>query len=466
MCGQVNMSNNAFVRTGSVLFIGSMIVSVVNWFFWLVMAQFLLASEIGHATTIISLAILISALSQLGLEYPLVKKASTMRDSIFLAGLLITFLITLASLPFLFYFMSSVQGGAIQDFTIIAVILILIPPPFFVSRILLQGILEVKSIFVIDVIAIGLKFLLSYILVIEGFGILGILFGFLGGTVFSASSLMIIARTKFSFKIPGICQFKEILKEGLINVPTKVTRVIIFSYSVILLAWYGIDESSIGTYYIALMMTIVASSFAANIAFMAIPSSTKSRKDLSAASNRLGISITAPIIAMLLVAPGPILSLIGDEYTLAENEFFVLSLAILPFIIVINSITSLNNQNRFKELVILGLVQVTVFTISFALIVPELETLGAAISILLSILVTAILAIIWIRIFSLKHLINTIISIGGGWIIGFSLVSLTEIHIGFVMFMSLLGCITFIFAFKNLTFIEIKQIIKSIVKEY
>lgn len=460
------MSDHAFVRPGSLIFIDAMIVSAANWFYWLVMAQFLLTSEIGHAITVISLTALISAISQLGLEYPLVKKASKMRDSIFLPVLLITFLLALVSLPFVFYFMNSTQEGSLEDFTIIAIILILISPLFFVSRNSLLGVLHVKSIFITDIIAVGLKFLLSYIFVIEGFGPLSILLGFAGGMTFSAVSLMIIARRKFTFKSASMHYYIEILKEGLINLPSKSTRVIIFSYSVILLAWYGIEESSIGTYYIALMLTIMVGSFAANLAFMAIPSSTKSKRDLSAGSNRLGISITAPIIVVLLVAPGAILSLIGDEYALAENELVVLSLSILPFIIVINSITSFNNQKRFKELVIIGLVQLIVFTISFIFFVPQFDALGAAFSILLSVSVTAILSIFLVRDFSSKHIIGAIISIGGAWLIGSLLASLTEIHIGFVILASLLSCIAFIFAFKNLNFIEIKQIIKSIIKGY
>src|SRR5437867_11040303 len=158
---------------------------------------------------------------------------------------------------------------------------------------------------------------------------------------------------------------KEIIKDGLVNLPSKLSRMFILSLSVVLLALYGISSADTGIFYDAVMMSIAAGGFASSMAFMAIPASSAAKTDLSSGSMRLGLSITAPIIAALVTAPGAILSVIGTEYATAAEALLILSIGILPSAIAANAISKFNNLGKPRELMLIGSVQLVAFLTSF-----------------------------------------------------------------------------------------------------
>jgi len=68
-------SSSDFVAPSILLFIDNLLVSVAGWLYRLVISKPTLASEIGLAVTVYSLVMLVTTLTQLGLEYPLLKKS-------------------------------------------------------------------------------------------------------------------------------------------------------------------------------------------------------------------------------------------------------------------------------------------------------------------------------------------------------------------------------------------------------
>ena len=76
------MSINKFVAPGFLLSIDLLLVSFVNWIYWLLISRLTTASEVGQATSVYSFAVLTSAIALLGLEYSLVKKSSSERSQI------------------------------------------------------------------------------------------------------------------------------------------------------------------------------------------------------------------------------------------------------------------------------------------------------------------------------------------------------------------------------------------------
>ena len=103
----------------------------------------------------------------------------------------------------------------------------------------------------------------------------------------------------------------EVLKEGLSNAPSKLSRTMIITLSVILLAYFGISDSDIGIFYIALMISVVGAGLATSMSFTVIPASSESKADLSSGSLRIGLSLTVPLIVALLVARKDILAIMG-----------------------------------------------------------------------------------------------------------------------------------------------------------
>jgi O-antigen/teichoic acid export membrane protein len=260
--------------------------------------------------------------------------------------------------------------------------------------------------------------------------------------------------------------FKETIKDALVNTPAKWSKMVIVILSIVLLAIFNISPSEVGIFYVALMITIVVASFASSMAYMVIPSSTALKKDLSSSSIRLSVSLTAPIVVALLVVPGSILSLFGPEYESAEAVLFVLALGILPSSITVNMISKLNNLGKSKILILAGIVQIVTFFISFFVLVPIYETMGAAISILVTYLTSSLLLIILTERSSFRYIISASLSV----LAGFMMYYMINLIVGYeqqfiIMIFSVAISIAVIFASRNMTFIETKFLLKAMLQK-
>src|SRR5215207_1389119 len=98
---------NKFVGQGILLFIDQILISVTNWLFWLVISRLASTSEIGQATSIYSLVLLIATVSQIGLEYPLLKKSSLPRSQILGTALVIELIITSGSIAAIIFLVNT-----------------------------------------------------------------------------------------------------------------------------------------------------------------------------------------------------------------------------------------------------------------------------------------------------------------------------------------------------------------------
>jgi hypothetical protein len=147
----------------------------------------------------------------------------------------------------------------------------------------------------------ALQLVSGYVFVSMGFGAAGILFSFLLNVLFITGLSFLIARKSFQLCLGDLKYMKGIIKDALSNTPTPLAKTVIYSLSVVLLASLGVSQTEIGIFYIALMLSLVAGGFAANIAFMVIPASFASKTDMSTDSIRIGLSLTAPLIVTLML---------------------------------------------------------------------------------------------------------------------------------------------------------------------
>jgi O-antigen/teichoic acid export membrane protein len=453
-------SSNDFVTPSFFLFLDIILVSIGGWIYWLVITKLTSSSELGLAVTVYSLVILVTTLTQLGLEYPLLKKSNIPKSQILGTSFMIELLITLASIPFVYIVINTLYDRSVEQFTWISIGLLIILSLNFVFRFGLLGISNSKIVLIIDLIGVGIKLSIGFILVYMSYGTLGILFAYLFEGLFVIFTSLYFIKKSFSFRIGNIGYFKETIKDALVNTPAKWSKMVIVILSIVLLAIFNISPSEVGIFYVALMITIVVASFASSMAYMVIPSSTALKKDLSSSSIRLSVSLTAPIVVALLVVPGSILSLFGPEYESAEAVLFVLALGILP-----SSIT-LNNLGKSKILILAGIVQIVTFFISFFVLVPIYETMGAAISILVTYLTSSLLLIILTERSSFRYIISASLSV----LAGFMMYYMINLIVGYeqqfiIMIFSVAISIAVIFASRNMTFIETKFLLKAMLQK-
>jgi O-antigen/teichoic acid export membrane protein len=456
---------NIFVRQGMILFIDYLIVAVTNWAYWLLVSKLTSPSEIGEATTVYSLAILIGTSTQLGLEYTILKRSHTEQSRVFGTVLAVESIITCAAIPVMVFVINDVYYESLRDFLWLAVGILATSSLGFVNRFVLLGTSYVKSVLVIDMIGTGLRFVVGYTLVILGFGADGLLISLLAQGAFITGATLLVLIKVIGLRIVSVKMkyAKEILLDGLVNTPYKLSKVFVIYLSVVLLAAFGITSSDVGIFYVSLMISIVGGSLALSIAYMVIPASSKANRDLSSDSTRIGLSLTAPIIAGLLVAPKFVLSIFGPQYTTGDMLLLVLSMGILPYCITINAMSSFNNTREQRKIILMGAIEILALLLVFSFLVPKYGILGAGLSILIAFSASSIPAMIWCGLMFTRHVAISTICIAAGWTAGYmaGLVIPTEqplIQISFSISITLIA----VFILKNITPTEIKLIVKTI----
>lgn len=452
-----------FVTPGFLLFLDNLVVSIAGWIYWVVISKLTSASELGLAVTVYSLVLLVTTIIQLGLEYPLLKKSNTPNSQMLGTSFIIELILTLASIPIVFVVINTVYDVSVEQFTWLAIVLLIVLSLDFVFRFALLGISNSKIVLIIDLVGVIIKLSTGFVLVLLEYGSLGILLAYLleGFFVIFASLFFVIK--SMSFRIGNMYYFKETIRDAIINTPAKYSKLVVVILSVVLLSVLNIGASDIGIFYVALMITIVVASFASSMAYMVIPTSISLKRDLSASSLRISLALTAPIVVALLVAPRSILSLINLDYVSGEFVLFILALGIIPSSLTINIISKLNNLNKSKLLVLVGILQVVTFFASFLALVPEYGTVGAALSIFLTYLISSIVLVIRTEYDSLKYILFASLSILIGFIVGFIMKNYLGIYPEYLVVIISVGiAILVTLLTKGLTIKETKYIIKEI----
>ena len=398
------MSVDKFAVPGSLLALDLLVLSFINWIFWISISKLVSPGEVGQATAVTSFAFLASTIIFLGFEYTLVKKASLDPSRILGIALLIQLSLIVVSTPILIYLIDSLYGGTLNELTWLAIGLVFFSSLRYTIRFALLGISNAKSILILNSVGAVLQLTTGYILVLVGLGTIGILLSILLNVIFVTCSTFVVARKSFDLSLGDLRYTREVLSDALVNAPAALSKTVVYSLCVILLAYFGTSPTDVGIFYIALMMSFIVGSFASNMALMVIPASLTGKRDLFTDSIRLGLFLTAPILVTLIIEPKFVLSFIGPEYLAADLTLIVLSAAVFPYIIVANVISSLINKSESKEIIVVGLVQIFAFLIAFLFFVPVLGIFGAGLSILVSFVASLVPSIIWSK-SAIMHLI-------------------------------------------------------------
>jgi O-antigen/teichoic acid export membrane protein len=460
------MSVGKFVSSSALLLIDHLVVAAGNWGYWIIIAKLTSVSEVGEATTLYSLVALVAAISQLGLQYPILRKSYDNGSLIIWPTFVIQLTLVLITIPIFVFVLENLYGGSLERFIVIAILFMAAFSLSFVFRYALLGISHVKEVLLIDTLALCVKLIVGYILVTMGLGAFGILLSFLIQDAMTAIIFLVLASRFFRFTIVRKMKYyKEILRDGLVNMPFLLSRVLVFSLTIVLLAWFGISSSHIGVFYIALMMSMIIAETVSNMAYMVIPASAISKTDLTAQSMRFSITVTAPVLAALLISPTALLSVIGTEYAEGATVLVTLTIGTFPLVIVMNIMSKFNYLGELRKLLLVGSVRILTLVAAFLLLVPQYGILGAAFSILLANIVSALLAIFWSKDF-IRYVINSGISILAGWSIGYVIGGLSGGISNSLAGILISGFATsvFVIALKNTSIDEITRILKILLR--
>lgn len=458
-------TSGKIVSSGALLFLNQILVSAGGWIFWIIVPRFVTAAEVGQATSVYNLVILIVTFAQLGFEYPLLRRASMPGQRVFGTVLTIEMILTAAFIPFAIFFVDLFYHESSMNYLDIIIITLILSPMGFVSRFALMGITDVKTVFFSALLGTGVKLLAGFMLVSFGYGVFGILLAFLISSAVTTGWTMLVAGKNLGLKIGNIAFGKEVMKESFANAPSKLSRTVVFSLIIVMLAAIGINDSDIGIFYIALMISVIAGGLASSISFMVIPVSTRIKSDLSLNGARFGMNLTAPLISSLIVAPQLFLSLIGENYKSADMSLLVLSIAVLPSIIVTNGIAKFNNIGNSTKLIVIGIIQISVFLSSFFVFVPAAGIEGGALAILMAFTASAIPIVVWSEKPLVKSIAISVVSIMAGVAIGeYVELVFSDMHQIIPTVFAFSGTFILIVLSKGISIHEIKWLLRASIK--
>jgi O-antigen/teichoic acid export membrane protein len=289
-----------FLGPSFILFIDTLVVAAGGWFFWLILSKLSSSHDIGQATTIFSLALLACTFIQLGIEYPLLRRATSEGMRSLGGSLLIIGAISLLSIPAVLFAVSNIYNHSLDYLSGIAVGIIVVQSLGYAARFYLLGLSKAKTVFAIDVVGTIVKFITGILLISFGLGPIGILAAFLSNALVGLTCFIIVAVKNRLTRHLGMIitraiahahdkkYFTELLYESILNTPSKLSVIVIFSLSVILLALLGVQSQDVAIFYMAIQISIVAGGLVGSMAYMVIPASADSKTDLSTGSIRIG----------------------------------------------------------------------------------------------------------------------------------------------------------------------------------
>jgi len=226
------MAKSDYVGTGGILYLNTLVVSLGNWLFWIIITQFTSASIVGQAVVVISLSLLVVTINQLGLEYTLVKKSSKAKDY-FSNSILLEFIISLISIPIVISVINHVYDEPVQELTYLVIGIILLSSFTFVSRFSILGISEVKTIVVVDLVGMVIRLVTGFTFILIDPSPVGIIVAFVAQILATSIFYTLVSVKKFGFKPLRLTKFKELITDGLVNAPSRLSRIIIFNLSVV-----------------------------------------------------------------------------------------------------------------------------------------------------------------------------------------------------------------------------------------
>ena len=449
------------VKGGFYLFLDLLVTSIGGWIFWLIISRLTTPAEIGLATTAASLVALLGGFFGLGLEFSLLKEVSLGRRSAFGTTLSFEMLILILLSPILYFSGLSIYGPNFSTYMLLGIGLLLISGLGFITRYSALALLQSRRVMLYDMIGTTLRFATGVSLVLQGLGGIGILSAGLIYSSVVATALLLLCYSKIGFVKGGFNELSHLLKIGISNLPSRIASIIAGSLSIVLLAAFTSDPSAVGLFFIALAISSVAAGLASSLATMALPVSGAMKVDASVISLRLGLAITAPLLAGMIAAPSFLLSLISPAYTQASESLRILAPATLLLIVVTNVVTRLNHLHMLKQLTILGLIQLSSFLLLFPLLIGTFQAMGAPLAILISSAAAATYSMKWLSRTSLRSLTIGLLIIGSGWIVNISTLTAND---SIVFTITLAVATLIIFTSQELTPREASHLLKLIVK--
>ncbi|NHI82921.1 MAG: hypothetical protein EAX81_01270 [Candidatus Thorarchaeota archaeon] len=402
--GSLDLSN--VIKSAVFIYIGGLVTNILGFVFWLVASSYVPPDVVGSASAIIALQALLMTIMTIGLptglrrfvgkggseeRYDLISEyfATSMGVNLLLNLPVSLILIAAPALHYSGYGLSAIELAFVGT-----LILLSFWAPTLVS--LFDSLLKTEITALAQVLSSIVKLLLGLMMLILGYGFLGVMMAFIAASITTDSVLLYHARNMFRefgyqprFESDRI---RELVESGLPAwIPNMLT---IAGQSVAVLVIYGlVGESQTGLYYLAFAMAQVVYTIPTSIQSLMYPvlSGMKSgREDAIRRTTRVSLIATAPIaLAVALYSEIPF-SVIGPAYSDAGPLLAILVVGAMFWSIYVGYYGYLYAIKEYRHVTGLGLVLNGTRLALYFLLASLFGAMGVAFSFIGGILVAMI----------------------------------------------------------------------------
>lgn len=367
------------VRGSFWLVLGNLIVSLGGLVFWLFSGRVAGAEAIGYATGAFSLAMMLSSLGNLGLNYAVLREVPEKGARAYTSALTLALILgaVIASLSILF---TGMYGGIASYIPLIYLLTISILITLVSTHTLIAA-LRAKHVFTVNTISTTVKILVGLSLALIGMGGYGLLLGILSAQIVALAASTILALAAVGFARPRMEDLVDTLKIGASNYPQILSNQLVVSAGVVLIALLTGSPRDTGVFYVALMIALGIAVIPGSMASISLPVMVKNKNyGIADESLRIGAAIVLPLAVAIGLDSREVLGIINPDFTVGALTLTILTLAIIPQAIVLNGISKLNSEKNLRRVLGVGIVRLATLLILTILLVPNLGILGASIA--------------------------------------------------------------------------------------
>jgi O-antigen/teichoic acid export membrane protein len=399
------------------LYIESITTLFSGYVYWLILSKMIDPSSIGLASSVIAFATIAYSFASIGVsggiqryiangiaENRFDKVQGTINSSLLITGIGVCGIVVITMI---FRDSTSNYFGFSFDYILLSIILSVFLVFFALLRAIIIPSLKVKVITMAAVVSTVIKLSVTIALVLLGYGVFGILVGFLSYSVISTLIFTYAIKKKIYKNLTTTDLFTS-TKDILI---TSVTFWIPLMLNTIgsqlgtISVFLAVGSSNAGIYFISFsivtgitLITTVLSS----VAYPTISALKDGKKRATWRLIKISLILTVPISNILLFYPVEILSLFGPSYTSGSLTLQILSLSLLPTCIFTGIGVLLYSYGNNRSFLLLGLVTSLPRVLLYFPFVSTFGENGAALSFLIGSVSGVILSVIYAKRIKIK----------------------------------------------------------------
>ncbi len=387
------------VRGALYLYIGTLVVNIVGYLYWIIVSKFVSPSDIGVASLVTNISAITMGVVSLGIPMGIrrflgkayMEKNMEEFRRFASMGLIILLLTSgLAALVFIAFREYLAELANVEPvFVIMLSMLVILTTCNTLFNSLFVSTVRTKVVMILSILNSVNRLIIGTFLVYIGYRAFGIVLGIL--IPVSITFLLYLALSIYSGYLDGIFfeidAVKEVLKAGSANWIPQVIFLFGVNFGVILV--YGMRGAfEGGLYYIALAIARVIFAINASLSSLLFPilSGMKDRrKRVAWRVTRFALAVVTPISVVVALYGDVILSMFRPEYVQAHTALAILVIGAAPAAIISMINVLIYAYGMYKRVLKIGLSSNVPRLLMYFILTPIMGSTGAALSFLIGV---------------------------------------------------------------------------------